>query len=844
MSSLKLTHQLTWIGSLDPDLRVFDIIMETEFGTTYNSYVLKGSLKTVVIETAKLKTYDQYFKRLSEVCNPSQIDYVILNHTEPDHAGSVSKLLDLNPNLTIVGTDVAIDFMKDIANRPFNALVVTEGDTLSLGDLTLKFIMAPNLHWPDTMYTYVEETGVLFTCDSFGAHYCEPNILLSKVTNVDDYRKALKDYYDMILGPFPSFMAKALDKIEHLNISMICTGHGPVLDVRIPEILQTYRDWSTPVNPNPNKTVVMPYVSSYGYTAKMAEAIEEGIKAAGKIDVKAYDLVTSPIATVASEIYFADGLVIGTPTILGDALKPLWDLTSLLFPVVHGGKLASVFGSYGWSGEGVINISERLRQLRMDVVEGLSIRFNPDEAKLKTCFEFGKKFGESLLKKSVQSGRIRAWKCILCGEIIYSENRPDICPVCGAPAEQFVEIPYEEVKVHNDTQEKFVIIGGGAAAVNAAQAIRARNNTASITMLSEESRFAYNRPQLTKDLLADYNTKDFLLKDPIWYDEQRIDLKLGQKVAKVDPTTQTVTTQSNQSYTYDKLILAVGASSFIPPIKGSDKENVVSIRDTQDIDKIKSLIPMVKTVIVIGGGILGLEAAWQLARFDLKVIILELAPALMTRQLDDISSNRLRKWVEAKGMEVYTGVQIQEISGESTWSKGIQLADGRFIEGDLVVVSAGVKANTELANAIGLKLNRGILVDAGMKTSLFNVYAAGDCAEYGINYAIWPQALEQGRIAGANAAGDDLVYVAQAPAVSMHALDTTLFALGDPGKDPHKTYQVIDIEDGLHKTNARYFFTEEGLVGGVLMHDISNSINLMEGIAKRVSYEKFIQKLK
>jgi len=843
MSSLKLTNQLTWIGSLDPDLRVFDIIMETEFGTTYNSYVLKGSEKTVVIETAKLKTYDQYFKRLSEVCNPSQIDYVVLNHTEPDHAGSVSKLLDLNPNLTIVGTAVALDFMKDIANRPFNTLVVDEGDTLSLGDLTLRFIMAPNLHWPDTMYTYVEETGILFTCDSFGAHYCEADILLSKVKNEDDYRKALKYYYDMILGPFPTFMSQALDKIEHLNLSMICTGHGPVLDVRIPEILQTYRTWSTLVNPNPNKTVILPYVSSYGYTAKMAEAIERGIKAAGQIDVKAYDLVTTPVATVASEIYFADGLVIGTPTILGDALKPLWDLTSLLFPVVHGGKLAAVFGSYGWSGEGVPNLTERLKQLRMDVLDGLSIRFNPDADKLKTCFEFGESFGKRLLQKSVVSGRLRAWKCILCGEVIYSENRPDICPVCGAPAEQFVEIPYEDIKVHIDTQENFVIIGGGAAAVNAAEAIRARNATASITMLSEESRFAYNRPQLTKDLLADYNTKEFLLKDPIWYDEQRIELKLGQKVVQVDTNTRQVLTQSNQSYPYDKLILALGASSFIPPIKGSDKENVVSIRNTQDIDKIKGLIPMVKTAIVVGGGILGLEAAWQLSRFDLKVVILELAPALMTRQLDDISSNRLRKWVESKGMDVHTGVQIQEISGESTWSKGIQLADGRFIEGDLIVMSAGIKANTDLANSMGLKLNRGILVDAEMKTSLAHVYAAGDCAEYGINYAIWPQALEQGRVAGANAAGDELEYIASAPAVSMHALDTTLFALGDPGKDPNKSYQVMDIEDGIHHTSARYFFTEEGLVGGVLMHDISKSIALIEGIAKKIPYDKFIQKL-
>lgn len=841
MPSLKLNSQLSWVGSLDPDLRVFDIIMETKFGTTYNSYVLQGSDKTALIETAKLKTYDQFIAKVNEVTSVDKIDYIIVNHTEPDHAGSVAKLIELNPNIILIGTAVALDFLKDIVNKPFNAQVVKDGDCVSLGDLTLRFIDAPNLHWPDTMYTYVEETGVLFTCDSFGSHYCEADVLMSKVKNIDDYKEALKYYYDMILGPFPDFMQKALKKIEGLKINMICTGHGPVLDTRIEEIIATYQAWSTVVNPNEKKTVVMPYVSSYGYTEKMAKAISEGIQEAGDIQVKTYDLVVTPVASVASEIYFADGLLLGTPTILGDALKPLWDLTSLLFPVVHGNKLAAVFGSYGWSGEGVGNLSERLRQLRMEVLDGLSVRFNPDEVKLESARAFGLAFGKRLLEKDIVTGRLRAWKCILCGEVIFSENRPDLCPVCGAPAEQFVEIPYEDVKVHIDTEEKFVIIGGGAAAVNAAEAIRARNTTASITILSEESRFAYNRPQLTKDFLADYNTPNFLLREPNWYDEHNIDLRLGQKAEAVDVETKTIMLKNDETLKYDKLILAVGASSFIPPIPGSNQENVVSIRNTKDIDNIKSLVPMVKTVIVIGGGILGLEAAWQFKRLDLNVIVLELAPALMTRQLDDTSSARLRSWVESKGFEVHTGVQIQEIVGQN-WAKGIQLADGRFIEGDLVVMSAGVKANTDLAKAMGIAINRAILVNDHMQTNIDSIYAAGDCAEYGINYAIWPQAIEQGRIAGANAAGDDLVYLAQAPAVSMHCLDTELFALGDPGKDPNKKYTVVDVQDGGSLKGARYFFSEDVLVGGVLMHDMSSSIALIEGIAKKISFEKFVKK--
>lgn len=844
MKSLELSKNLFWVGALDPDLRVFDIIMETKFGTTYNSYVLKGSTKTALIETAKLKTYDQYIEKVKEVVDPSKVDYIIVNHTEPDHSGSVVKLLELNPTIEIIGTALAIEYLRDIVNGDFNARIVSEGDTLDLGDLTLEFIMAPNLHWPDTMYTYVKETGVLFTCDSFGAHYCFEPVLLSKVTALKDYHEALKYYYDMILGPFPSFMLKALDRIQDLKLTMILPGHGPVLDTRIPEILETYRKWATIINPNTKKTVIIPYVSSYGYTEKMALAIKAGIEEAGDIDVRSFDLVTTPIVKVATEIFYADGVLLGTPTILGDALKPLWDLTSILYPPIHGGKLASVFGSYGWSGEGVPNLVARLGMLRMEVLDGLSIRFNPDEKKLALAKAFGLNFGKKLLDRDQVSGRLRAWKCILCGEVIISENRPSICPVCGAPADQFIEIPYNDVTFRQDTDETFAIIGGGAASVNAAEAIRARNSTAKIIILSEENKLVYNRPQLTKDFMGDYETSGFLLKAREWYVENDIDIRLGVKATKIDSEKKIITLADGSEVSYAKLILTTGASCFIPPIKGSVNENVVVIRNTKDVDKIKDLLPMIKKVVVIGGGILGLEAAWQFRKQDLEVVVLELAPMLMTRQLDDVSSARLRKIVESVDIAVHTAVQITEITAENNWAKGVLLADGRLIEGDLVVVSAGVKANVDLAKEIGVTIGRAIIVNDKMETNLPGVYAAGDCAEFGgINYAIWPQAIEQGRVAGANASGDSTVYGGVVPAVSMQSLNTELYALGDPGKDPNKKYTIIDIADDIHKATARYFFTETGLVGGVLMHDMKNSIALIEGINNQLSVEKFLAKV-
>ncbi|NRY60278.1 FprA family A-type flavoprotein [Clostridium beijerinckii] len=401
MEILELKKNLYWTGVLDANLRVFDIIMETEFGTSYNSYLLKTSEKTVLFETAKAKFLDGYLKALNKLVDIKDIDYIVVNHTEPDHAGSIEKLIEINPNIKIIGSQVAIGFLKNIVNREFNGIIVKENETLSLGDKTLRFMSVPNLHWPDTMYTYIEEDKTLVTCDSFGSHYSFDGILLSKVTDNEGYLRALKYYFDCIIGPFKNpFMIKALDRIKDLEIDMICTGHGPVLDCRIDEIMDYYRKWSNVTNPNPRKTVIIPYVSAYGYTRELAHKIAEGIEASGDIDVRTYDMETSDQAKVLEELEFADGILFGSPTIVGEALKPIWDLTTSIFARTHGNKLASAFGSYGWSGEAVPHIIERLKQLRMKVVdEGFRVKFKPSESELSDAYDYGYNFGFLLLNK-------------------------------------------------------------------------------------------------------------------------------------------------------------------------------------------------------------------------------------------------------------------------------------------------------------------------------------------------------------------------------------------------------------------------------------------------------------
>ncbi|MEF9840733.1 MAG: FprA family A-type flavoprotein [Lachnospiraceae bacterium] len=400
MNILELKDNFYWTGVQDPDLKAFDIIMLTEFGTSYNSYLLKGSKKTALLETAKLNFYDTYKQSVEAITDIASIDYIIVNHTEPDHVGSVEQLLALNPNLTLVGTTSAINFLKNIVNHPFESIIVKDHDTLSLGDMTLRFMPLPNLHWPDTMYTYWEEKHVLFTCDSFGAHYSHPEVLRSTVTREADYLGAVKFYFDNILAPFKSpYMQRALERIKDLEIDMICTGHGPVLDSHIPEIIELYTTWCKSENPNSGYTVIIPYVSAYGYTKTLATTIQKGLEANEGISVRTYDMEESNFESVVKELEFCDGFLLGTPTIVGDALKPIWELTLSLHTTALKGKLASAFGSYGWSGEGVPNIIERLKQLKLTVLDGYRVKFKPNAKELEEAYCFGKQFGATLLTK-------------------------------------------------------------------------------------------------------------------------------------------------------------------------------------------------------------------------------------------------------------------------------------------------------------------------------------------------------------------------------------------------------------------------------------------------------------
>ena len=842
--ALKLRENFYWAGILDDTLRVFDIIMYTEFGTTYNSYIYKAGDKVILFETVKAKFFDDYLKELKEITDVTKIDYLVVNHTEPDHAGSVEKLLELNPQLKIIATPTAVSFLQNIVNRDFCSIAVRDEQEMQIGNITLRFLHVPNLHWPDTMYTYIEEEQALVTCDSFGSHYASEDILVSKVKNEDDYWKATKYYFDCIIGPFKPFMLKALERVRQLDVSIICTGHGPVLDAGIDKMYNTYEEWCTVVNPNQKKTVVMPYVSAYGYTGQLAEQIAKGIEDSGDIEVRRYDMVTADQAKVLDELGFADGILFGTPTIVGEALKPIWDLTTSIFAGTHGGKLASAFGSYGWSGEGVPHIIERLKQLRMRVPdEGFKVRFKPGEVDMLNAYDYGYNFGcilqdkENPKKKSAKTTLV---KCLVCGEIF--DSSLEVCPVCGVGKENFVPVEAEDTGYRRDTQNLYAIIGGGAAGLNAAKAIRDRDKTGSIYMLSNEAYPAYNRPMLTKSLVAGLDAEQIAVQEASWYEENNVCLLLGKNVVSIDTEKKEIHTDDGAKFKYTKLIYALGSECFIPPIQGADQPEVIAIRRLSDTQKVTELLPQTKEAVVIGGGVLGLEAAWELKKARCKVTVLELAPRLMGRQLDEGAGEMIKAVSEAQGITIHTGVQIEAIEGDGHVT-GVRLGDGRVFPAQLVIVSCGVRANVAVAKAAGIETDRAVVVNSRMETSAADVYACGDCAQYqGINYAIWPQAVEEGKTAGANAAGETLEYTGVPAALTFHGMNTALFAIGDNGSNPDLVYRTVEFKDMARKQYEKYYFRNNRLCGAILIGDVSRMGEMTEAVEKRASFGELFGK--
>ena len=400
MAAVKVTDSIYSVGILNPIMRIFDVVMRTDYGTTYNSYVVKGESKVALIETCHKTYFEQYCQNISEAVSPEDIDYIILNHCEPDHSGALAELLRVCTKAEIYVSRAGAIYLKNITNRQdLKIHAVKDGETLDLGGRELKFISAPFLHWPDSMFTWDEQSKTLFSCDMFGSHYCEPHTFDYNIVYPEKYQHALKGYYDAIFGPFKPYVLQGMEKIAELEIERICTSHGPILTkgCMMQNVMEQYRSWSQPAKKE-KKSVPVFYCSAYGNTGKLAQAIAEGVREAlPEADCQVYDVNDYDMGMLQGLLNASDAFAIGSPTINQDAVAPIWNLLSHVDAIGNKKRPALVFGSYGWSGEAVPNISARLTGLKSSVFgEGMKVTFVPSKEDLEKAKELGKAFAESL----------------------------------------------------------------------------------------------------------------------------------------------------------------------------------------------------------------------------------------------------------------------------------------------------------------------------------------------------------------------------------------------------------------------------------------------------------------
>lgn len=407
--------------------------------------------------------------------------------------------------------------------------------------------------------------------------------------------------------------------------------------------------------------------------------------------------------------------------------------------------------------------------------------------------------------------------------------------------EQSNDNPKEQEALNKD--DKIVIIGASGAGMAAAVEIRKRSKNCDITIISKEDVKGYYRPQLSK-LLSNEKVKieSMTIKNDEWFKENNINLLLDKLVVKIDAENKKVILEDKNEIKYTKLIIASGAEVFVPPFSGKDKEGVFTLRYVKDGKAIKAYAENKKTGAVIGGGVLGLEIANELKNLGLEVTVIEVADRILPRQLDNDASKILEEIVKNAKVTFKKGVGTKAIIGDSV-VKGIELDNGEFVDAEVVVISTGVKANSQIAENTGVEIKRAIVVNNKMQTSIKDIYACGDCAEYnGINYALWSEAIEQGKTAGINLAGASYEYNTIIPSTTLIAFNSSVFSIGDVGSNPNIEYETFEENEG--KNYKKLYFNNKILTGGILIGDISKTVVLMEGFEKGKNLEEMIEKIK
>ena len=427
MQTGEIAPDTTAIRSLDWDRDRFDIEFGLQNGTTYNSFLIRGE-KIALVDTSHEKFRQLYLDTLKGLIDPTEIDYLIISHTEPDHSGLVKDVLQLAPQVTVVGAKVAIQFLEDFVHQPFNRIIVKNGDQLDLGKgHVLEFVNAPNLHWPDTIFSYDAGTQVIFTCDAFGLHYCSDSTFDEDLGAIAaDYRF----YYDCLMAPNARSVLSALKRMGELGeVKMVANGHGPLLRHNVDELVGRYRKWSQ-AQAKAETSVVVFYVSDYGYSDRMSQALARGITKTG-VGVEMMDLKSADPQEVQELVNRSAGIAIGMPPASSGTAAAA---VGTVLAAAKSKQAIGIFESYGGDDEPIDPLLRQFRDLGLkEAFPAIRVKDTPSEATYQLCEEAGTDLGQWLTRdrsiknmKSLDADLDKALGRISGGLYIITAKRGDV----------------------------------------------------------------------------------------------------------------------------------------------------------------------------------------------------------------------------------------------------------------------------------------------------------------------------------------------------------------------------------------------------------------------------------
>ena len=392
MCAVELVKNIHWVGAVDWNIRSFHgFTYSTHRGTTYNSYLIMDD-KIALVDTVFGPFTNEMLDRIAEVANPAKIDYVIANHVETDHSGAISEIMKIAPNATVIGTARCREGLQKHYFGNWNFRVVKTGDEISLGSKTLKFIEAPMLHWPDSMFTYVVEDSLLLPNDAFGQHLASSRRFNDEVDQAILMEEAAK-YYANILWPLSAMVTRKIEELSKtgLPIRMIAPSHGVIWRNNPSQIVESYLKWA---RGEARKRVLVVYDTMWGSTEKMAKMIMKGISSEG-VETSLFRLPYSDRGDIFKDLLDAKCLVIGSSTINNNILPTMSPFLDELVGLRPVNKIAAAFGSFGWGGGAVKTIEDSIVKAGMkNLVPSLAVKWAPDTLELQRCFEFGREIAQ------------------------------------------------------------------------------------------------------------------------------------------------------------------------------------------------------------------------------------------------------------------------------------------------------------------------------------------------------------------------------------------------------------------------------------------------------------------